>query len=79
MKLFHVSKTVKMPNYRELDDLIQTLVMEKNEATVKLLQKIINGVIQNPNVEKFRRLKVSGKAFSEKLLPIEGKCACRKR
>ena len=59
--------------YRELDELIQKLVTEKNEATVNLLQKIINGVIQNPNVEKFRRLKVSGKAFSEKLLPVDGK------
>ena len=34
--------------------------------------KIINGVIENPNVEKYRRLKVSGKAFTEKLLPVEG-------
>ena len=62
-----------MTNYIELDDLIQTLVTEKNQATVNLLEKIINGVIRNPNVEKYRRLKVSGKAFSEKLLPVEGK------
>ena len=61
-----------MVNYRELDDLIQALVTGKNEATVNLLEKIINGVIQNPNVEKYRRLKVSGKAFSEKLLPVDG-------
>ena len=38
----------------------------------KLLIKIINGVIENPNVEKYRRLKVSGKAFTEKLMPVDG-------
>ena len=62
-----------MTNYRELDTLLEPLVaVEKNKPTVQLLQRIINGIIQNPNVEKYRRLKVSGKAFTEKLLPCDG-------
>ena len=61
-----------MTSYREVDALLESLVVEANKPAVQLLQRIINGIVQNPNVEKYRRLKVSGKAFAEKLLPCDG-------
>merc|ERR1712136_229214 len=57
-----------------LDELVQTLLQDetKNSAGIETIKKVIKNILQNPHEEKFRRLKISGKVFSEKLLPTDG-------
>jgi hypothetical protein len=57
-----------------IDQLVKTLLEDetKNRSGIETIKKIIKNILQNPHEQKFRRLKLSGKVFSEKLLPIEG-------
>lgn len=54
--------------------MIQTL--NKNRENVKIcidiLIKYIDNLLNNPNEEKFRRIRVNNKAFKDKVSPIEG-------
>jgi len=71
------SRVTRISRKREmetLDELVQTLLQDetKNRAGIETIKKILKNILQNPHEEKFRRLKISGKVFSEKLLPTEG-------
>ncbi|XP_065340464.1 UBX domain-containing protein 6 [Cloeon dipterum] len=45
---------------------------EKVEQCVALLQRMFDNLIQNPDVEKYRRIKLDSNAFRDKLKDVEG-------
>ena len=45
---------------------------ETREEAIRLLDKIMKNIIANPDEEKYRKLKVTGKAVKEKIAPLKG-------
>lgn len=45
---------------------------EKIESCVETLGKYLDNIINNPNVEKYWKIRMCNKIFQEKVLPIEG-------
>ena len=47
--------------------MIATLSLQEKVDTLSLLSRIFNNVIQQPNDDKYRKIKLAGKEFSNKV------------
>lgn len=45
---------------------------EKANACVETLKKYVENIIQHPDVEKFRKIRMSNSVFRDKVKPVEG-------
>ena len=50
-----------------LDKIVTSLSAENLDATLSALKKIFNNIIQHPNDEKYRQIKLADKTFSSKV------------
>jgi len=51
----------------QLDKIISSLSSEDLEATLSTLKKIFDNIIQHPNDDKYRQIKLANKIFSSKV------------
>ena len=59
MQLTNISK--------QLDELVTSLSPEDREATLATLRRICNNIIQHPNDDKYRQIKLTDETFSNKV------------
>ena len=52
---------------KQLDELATSLSPEDKEATLSTLKRIFNNIIQHPNNDKYRQIKLTSKTFSSKV------------
>ena len=52
---------------KQLDELITSLSPEDREATLSTLRRIFDNIIQHPNDDKYRQIKLNSKTFSSKV------------
>ena len=59
----------------QVDQIVVNLSKEKQEATLKTLQRIYDNIIQYPNEDKYKQIKLTGKIFSSTVWQYS---ACKK-
>jgi len=52
---------------KQLNDIVGSLNPEEQMATLSTLKRIFDNIIQHPNDEKYRQIKLAGKTFSSKV------------
>ena len=52
--------------------MVATLSLQEQEATLSTLKMIFNNIIQHPNDEKYRQIKLANKRFGSKVLKYPG-------
>ena len=52
---------------KQIDKLVASLSSKDREATLSTLRRIFDNVIQHPNDDKYRQIKLTGKTFSSKV------------
>ena len=52
---------------KQLDELVSSLSSEDREATLSTLRRIFDNIIQHPNDDKYRQIKLTSKTFSSKV------------
>lgn len=60
----------------EFLDQISNCTHEEAQATYKVLLRICTNIVTQPNVLKYRRLRISSKVMQNKILPINGAFNC---
>ena len=51
----------------QLDELVISLSPTEQEATLSILKKIFDNIIQHPNDDKYRQIKLTSKTFTSKV------------
>merc|ERR1712183_983242 len=49
-----------------------TLNSSRVDVACQTLYKVVGNIVQNPDEEKYRKIRCSNKTFSEKVLPVKG-------
>ena len=52
---------------KQIDNLVTSLSPKDREATLSTLRRIFNNIIQHPNDDKYRQIKLTSKTFSSKV------------
>lgn len=52
--------------------MVATVSLQEREAIFSTLRKIFSNIIQHPNDDKYRRIKLAGKTFSSKVWQYPG-------
>ena len=52
---------------KQLDELVTSLSPEDREATLSTLRRIFDNIIQHPNDNKYRQIKLTDEPFSSKV------------
>ena len=55
---------------KQLDELVTSLSPEDREATLSTLRRIFDNIIQHPNDDKYRQIKLTDEAFSSKSVAV---------
>ena len=65
----------KRLNFESVDKLFENTAQEYTDAA-EILLRFANNIINNPNVPKYRKIRVGNDIISRKLLPVYGAIEC---
>ena len=57
---------------QQLNKVVESLTLQEEVDTLSTLRTIFNNIIQHPNEDKYRQIKLTGKTFSTKVWQHSG-------